>query len=288
MPSSPSPSPGMGLPGNTPGPMGQQPSTGGFFSRSPFMQGMAGGLAGGLLGNMLFSGRSSAGHGAGGTGGGGGIGFLDILLLGALAYFGWKFFKRRRAMNNDSAGYFDNQGPSQVEGTSPYADMGRQEAQPLNEVERGFAQISRYDSSFNEERFKETAQDMFFRIQAGWMNRTLQGIENLFTTEMADFFKSEFERMKQTGRINRLENIAMRKVEPSEVWQESGRDYVTILFTANLLDYTLDEKTNQVVEGDRLNPVKFQEFWTFCRDTNSSQWKLSGINQVEEGSTSYH
>ena len=69
---------------------------------------------------------------------------------------------------------------------------------------------------------------------------------------MADFFRTEFEAMKSKGRINRLENIAVRKVEPSEVWQEAGTEYVTVLFTANLLDYTLDEKTGQVVGGDKV------------------------------------
>ena len=77
----------------------------------------------------------------------------------------------------------------------------------------------------------------------------------------------------------------MRKVEISEAWQETGKDYVTVFFTANLLDYTVDDKTGQVVEGDKLNPVKFQEFWTFCRDVGGSRWQLSAINQVGESVT---
>lgn len=187
-------------------------------------------------------------------------------------------------MSDSSSTYYEQRG--QVE--SDQSDSSYGGAQQLNEVDRGFAQISRYDSSFSEEAFKEAAEDMFFRIQAGWMNRTVEGIEHLLTREMADYFRGEFERLKQEGRINKLENIAVRKVEPSEVWQESGRDFITVLFTANLLDYTVDDKTGQVLEGDRLNPVKFQEYWTFSRDVGASQWKLSGINQVEEPSPRYN
>ena len=84
--------------------------------------------------------------------------------------------------------------------------------------------------------------------------------------------------------INRLENIAVRKVEPAEVWQESGRDFITVLFTANLLDYTVDDKSGKLIDGDKLNPVKFQEFWTFSRDAGSRQWQLAGINQPGEPS----
>ncbi len=136
------------------------------------------------------------------------------------------------------------------------------------------------DPGFSEEALKETFQDLFFKVQAAWMNRSVEGIEAIVTSEMAAFFRTEFEAMKSKGIINRLENIAIRKVEPSEMWQETGKEYITVLFTANLLDYTLDEKTGQVVEGDKLNPVKFQEFWTFCRDLGASQWKLSAINQT--------
>jgi predicted lipid-binding transport protein (Tim44 family) len=91
--------------------------------------------------------------------------------------------------------------------------------------------------------------------------------------------------MLDKGRINRLENIAVRKVEPTEAWQEMGREYVTVLFTANLLDYVVDDKTGDVVEGDKLNPVKFQEFWTFSREMGAPSWKLSAINQVDEPAT---
>ncbi|MGO9017941.1 MAG: TIM44-like domain-containing protein [Syntrophobacteraceae bacterium] len=36
------------------------------------------------------------------------------------------------------------------------------------------------------------------------------------------------------------------------------------------------------MDGDELNPVKFQEFWTFSRDVGSHQWQLTGINQLDQ------
>jgi predicted lipid-binding transport protein (Tim44 family) len=247
------------------------------------MQGIAGGLAGGLIGNMLFGGM---GHAAGsGYGGGGGIGLFEIILIGLLAYFGWKFYKKRRTQAV-ATGYSNHAAYSEPQG---YDGQQTYQSDPqLNPytsapgVENGLRRIGQYDPNFNEETLKEAVQDIFFRIQAAWMNRSTDGIEPMVTGEMAAFFKDEFEGMRQKGRINRLENIAVRKVEPTEAWQESGKDFVTVLITANLLDYTVDDVTGNVVEGDKLNPVKFQELWTFCRDIGAAQWKLSGINQVEK------
>jgi predicted lipid-binding transport protein (Tim44 family) len=230
---------------------------------------------------MLFGGM---GHAApmGGMGGGG-IGLLDIIIIGALLYFLWKFMKRRRVQ---TAGTYYTDSYSQPSEDSYGRPQYGNDA--YDQLQRGIQQIRQFDPSFNVEEFKETAQDMFFRIQAGWINRHLDDIENMLTQEMAAFFREHFVGMRRQGRINRLENIAVRKVEPTEAWQEEGREYITVLFTANLLDYTVDEKTGQVVEGDKLNPVKFQEYWTFCRDVGFPAWQLSAINPVDEPMARVH
>ncbi len=282
--------PGVAAPGQTaPGATAQ--TAGGAFSRSPFLMGMAGGLAGGMLGSMLFGGM---GHAAGGAGeGGGGLGFLDMVIIGLLLFFAWKFFKKRReqramALGNAGGGMgsqftsLSGLGSAPSAGPATMPPVQSESFQDDQGLDRGLEQIRSMDPGFDEESFKETTQDLFFRIQAGWMNRSLEGIEGILTSEMAEGFRSEFESMKQNGRINRLENIAVRKVELTEAWQEMGKDYITVLFTANLLDYTLDESTGQVVAGDKLNPVKFQEFWTFSRDVGSRKWQLAGINQTDE------
>lgn len=288
-PSSPSSSSRYGSGTSSPGSpqSATQPYSGGL-SRSPFTQGLMGGLAGGFLGSMLFGGSGHAA--AGGGAGGGGIGLMDIALIGLLIYFAMKFFRRRQQQSSASAGYYNaNDAYSErIEGASQYSRIEPSSASAPQagvsgsaERDAGLARVRQFDPAFSEESFKDSAQDMFFRIQAAWMNRSLDGIEPLLTSEMAGILRQELSVMIQQGKINRLENIAVRKVELSEIWQETGKDFITVLFTANLLDYTVDDKTGQVIEGDRLNPVKFQEFWTFCRDIGSgSAWRLSAIQQT--------
>ncbi|MDP2725774.1 MAG: TIM44-like domain-containing protein, partial [Syntrophales bacterium] len=81
-------------------------------------------------------------------------------------------------------------------------------------------------------------------------------------------------------RINRLENIAVRTVDITEVWQEAGKDFITVRLYANLLDYTVDEESGQVVSGSKTEPVKFEEYWTFTRPVGNNPWQLSAINQA--------
>ncbi|MHC1742508.1 MAG: Tim44 domain-containing protein [Syntrophobacteraceae bacterium] len=279
-------SPGFNTPGrgSVPGSPAQAP--GGFFSRSPFMQGLMGGLAGGMIGSLLFGGL---GHASSGSAGGGGIGFLDLAIVGLLLYLVYRIFRRRREQNELAGAQYAGAGASVPGGQPGFPDAGYSYPAPdaiepsagYRDLDRGIGQIRQFDPDFSEEGFRETAQDLFFRVQAGWTNRSMQGIQDIVAEELASNFREEFDQMNRKGLINRLENIAVRKVELTEAWQEMGKEFVTVLITANLLDYTVDEGTGEVVAGDKSSPVKFQEFWTFRRDVGSSLWQLSAIDQAK-------
>ena len=135
------------------------------------------------------------------------------------------------------------------------------------------------DPNFDEGLFKETAMDIFFKVQGAWMNRDLSTVHGLMTDEMKGIVQKDIDTLLREKKVNRLENIAVRKVEIVETWQETGQDFLTVLFTANLLDYTADDSTGEVVEGSKTDPVRFEEFWTFTRPVGNNPWKLSAINQ---------
>jgi predicted lipid-binding transport protein (Tim44 family) len=251
------------------------PNPGFGYRGSPFWSGLAGAITGGFIGNMLFGGRALGGA----TGYGGGLGLLDLLIIGGLIYFLHRFFVRRRG---EQSIYYEESRDYPQYG-APYSNDGRQAYKPpTNEAERGLEEIGRSVPSFNTGKFLETVEDLLFLIQVAWMNRSFDSVKNLITLEMRNYFNGEFSIMKQQHMINRLENIAVRTVDIAEVWQESGRDFVAVLFTANLLDYTLDDNTGEVIDGDKLNPVKLQEFWTFSRGIGSHQWQLAGINKLDQ------
>jgi predicted lipid-binding transport protein (Tim44 family) len=123
--------------------------------------------------------------------------------------------------------------------------------------------------------------DHFFKIQGAWASNDVSGVRNLLTDEMFKIIGDDIEKLKLEKKINKLENIAVRSIDVVEAWQESGRDYITVRFYANLLDYTIDETTGQVVSGSKTEPIKFEEYWTSTRPVGNHPWQLSGINQPE-------
>jgi predicted lipid-binding transport protein (Tim44 family) len=248
-----------------------RPSTG-----SPFLRGLAGGMVGGLLGSMLFGGMGHAGMGGGGGLGGSGIGFLEIILIGALIFIVFRFIRSRK-INEQNQSRFSGQSPPPYQQPESYAAPVQSQEQ---DVESGISHIQSMDQTFDPLAFKDWVQDLFFKIQAAWGNQDLSPVHASLTDQMRGVFQQDLDDMKAGNRINRLENIAVRSVDITEAWQEEGKDFITILFYANLLDYTADKTTGAVISGSKTEPVKFKEFWTFTRPVGGrGSWQLSAIQQ---------
>jgi predicted lipid-binding transport protein (Tim44 family) len=231
---------------------------------------MGAGLAGGFLGSMLF--RSlGGGYGAyaGGPFGSSGFGILEIILLIAAGYFLFKFLTRQPKSGLSPDGYTPSNSNAGIYSDSNDAASLMQKARQGDWAQNVFENL---DSN--------TAMDLFFKIQGAWTNRDLSSIENILEQEAREFLNQDIMRLKSEHRLNRLENIAIREVEPAESWQENGKYYSSMRFAANLLNYTIDENTQQIIEGSKTSPVKFEEVWTFAKESGSNTWKLSAVEQV--------
>ncbi len=243
--------------------------------------GMLGGLlVGGLIGSLLFGGGMRPGML------GGGFGLLELLLVAGAAYFIYSMLRRRQQPEPAVAGGYR---PASGQESAPWpAQPGGQSAATATaeapsgptDLERGLGHIRQMDPTFDVRAATSAVSDIFFRVQAAWMARDMTPVRDVLASEMHAAMQADSDRLRAERKLNRLENIAIRSADATEAWQEGGQDFVTICFLASVLDYTVDEATNQVTEGSRTEPVKFEEYWTFVRPVGSHPWKLSAIQQA--------
>lgn len=263
-------------PAPAPAPMAQPAPAGGFW------RSMAGGVMGGLLGGMLFRSLGFAG-GPGGMGGGG-FGMMDLLLLAGIAYLIFWFIRRSRARQEEAVagGYYersavDSYGAGGGSAATLEAPAGAREA----DLAKGLGHLRQLDPGFDEAAFRESCTDLFFRIQAAWMRQDMEALRPILTEEMLAAFREQLRALQAKRVLNKLENITIRSIELTESWQEQGKDYITVRFLANLLDYTVERESGRIVEGSDSVPVKFEEYWTWVRPVGPNPWQLSAINQVD-------
>lgn len=242
-----------------------------------FLRGMAGGIVGGMLGGMLF--RSLGMSGFGGMGGGGGIGIFEILLIGLIGYGIWRYMANRKREATDPAAFNYNRDAAPNYSPQPHAYSSEYQPGQETDVETALGQIRRMDPTFDEQNFKDACMDIFFKVQGAWANRDMTTVRHFFTAEMYGIIQGDAEDLKRRKQINRLDNIAVRSTDITAARQEAGNDFIAVRLYANLLDYTLDETTGQVLSGSKTEPVKFVEFWTFTRPVGNNPWQLTAIAQ---------
>lgn len=244
------------------------PASGGFG------KGLMGGLLGGAIGGMLFGSMFGAA--------GSGMGILPLLLLAVAGFFLYrKFAKSRQAAAQPIQSYARQETPgSSVFGGGQLAPQPTPPIIGAGVQEDGLAQLKEIDRNFDEKYFLEVASDVFFQVQAGWMRRDLESYRHLLGEDLAREYQGHLAELREKGHINKLESIAVRDTAIVLAGSDGREDFVTVLFTANLLDYTVDETSGQLVAGSMTMPVKFKEEWTWARPTGTQNWRLEGVREV--------
>ena len=257
-------------------PYGSEPYRSAPPSGGCFLRGLAGGIAGGFLGSMLFRtfGGGGGAYGPGGYGGGGGIGLLEILLLAGLAFFAVRWFLARRQAQPAMAGY----------GSYGGAEEFRSQPEPVPPSEETPEEVlAASEPGYDERRFSDARLQDFFRLQNAYLNRDLGPVRNFLAPEIAPQLDEDVAELKRLGHVNRMENIAVRRAELVDGWREPGRVYATVAFEASLVDYTVDERTQEIVAGNRTEPTAFRENWTFVKEIGfgkGDSWRLSAIERL--------
>jgi predicted lipid-binding transport protein (Tim44 family) len=267
-----SPSRSFGQPSPAPATPLQRPS---FFSG--LMGGIAGFALGGLLGSLLF--RGFGGFGSG-------IGLLDIMLIvGGLGLL-FAYLRRRRVETPVPA---TAGGPAPAYGTAYGAGAAAgsgggtitmEMPAGQSDLERGIGHIRQMDPAFEPGRVVEFARSAFHGVQAAIQSRDLSLVQGWLTPQMYSELRSQCDQLTAARRSNRVERIDIRSAELSEAWQESGRDWVSVMIAASLLDYVVDDASGAVVEGSRTEPQQVEEFWTFTRPVGNNAWQLSAIQSA--------
>jgi predicted lipid-binding transport protein (Tim44 family) len=145
-----------------------------------------------------------------------------------------------------------------------------------SDLERGVLDIRRTDPGFDSTRFSGYTGMMFRDAQTAWMTRDIASLRLRVTPEIYGELEAQCDRLRSRRRSNRVEAIEIRP-EITEAWQEGGRDYVTAYIAGSMVDYTVDDLSDGLVEGSKTSPQAVEEFWTFTRPAGLNFWMLSAI-----------
>lgn len=224
----------------------------------PGMLGGMGGLFGGLLAGTLL-GSLLSGNGFGGGG------FLDIILIGILAYLAWRIFSRmrgQRAPEPQGRGMFDQQPMPRADSQQTWNNLRNlfpgatpRAADPAVDI----------PADFDQAEFLRGAKMAYTRMQKSWDNRDLNDISQFATSSVMSELRAQ---AAQDPNPSHTE-IMMVNAELAGVEPEGDNLRAQVYF-----DVLMREDPSQAT------PENVREIWHFLRIGRNGNWKLDGIQQV--------
>jgi predicted lipid-binding transport protein (Tim44 family) len=213
-------------------------------------------------------------HGGGGFGGGGGGfggfyflpfvfggGFIFLLLILLLIFV---VYTRTRS------------GPVPFDSDSTWNEPASTRLQVLSNSEPALAQIAAADPGFDRAGFLARVGEAFMRLQQAWQDRDLAGARPYMGEGLYLSWETQIGQLASLHKKNILEGLEILGTRIASASHGPRFEHISVQVDARAADYEVDERTNQVVFGDRVQR-EFSEYWTFERTTGALTPAAGGI-----------
>jgi hypothetical protein len=149
-----------------------------------------------------------------------------------------------------------------------------------NKEARGLLEkLSKHEASWGIDFIKSGIEKVFFVVQKAWMERNQDIANNFISQRLYDKHKLQTDSMLKKGHKNILESINLIEARIVEVadYENDLKDRFWAYIKGSMIDYTIDEKTGELVSGEKNKIEEFTELWKFIRGKGG--WVLDEIDQ---------
>lgn len=198
-------------------------------------------------------------------------GLLDLLVLAAICYFGYRIFLRLNRPEEQ-----------EVEVQPGFLRLGAMNAAPLlvtEEARPGLAAIKELDSNFNLKAFGEEIRLLLVNLYGAWNRENLQGLNGRIKETLLEYLQMGLKIMTLREESSFLEDLTLDGITVTAAGVNDGHDFITVCFHGRLLDYVLDKGSGKLLLGSMAYPATFQEYWDLERPRGQGYWVLHDIRE---------
>jgi hypothetical protein len=141
------------------------------------------------------------------------------------------------------------------------------------------ARLEKLDPSWDLDSIRHRVEEVFFKVQQAWMERNQDLAKDYMSSALYQKHKLQTDQLIAQNRKNVLENINLIEVRVVDVedFLDNKKDLFWTHIEGSMIDYTIDDRTDRVLFGNRSKAETFTELWKFVRVTNT--WVLDEIDQ---------
>ena len=132
---------------------------------------------------------------------------------------------------------------------------------------RPMTEYQQLDEGFDEAALTSKLSNLYVQMQDCWQKKDITPIRPYCTDAFYTQMDNQLQRKKQQGQTNYIERIAVLSADLRGWCQEGGNDVLVARLNTRIVDYTLDDKTGQLVSGSRTKEKFMVYEWDLVRTT---------------------
>lgn len=127
------------------------------------------------------------------------------------------------------------------------------------------AEIKKHDPNFTADDFLTFTKGVYIDIQTAWCKRDLTPVRPVLHTNLYNTTCKQVQSKIDQGVIYHYESIAINTAYLTSYVRDEEYEYLTVYLNARFIDYQTDEKTGNIIRGDRNTRWDFRYKMKFVR-----------------------
>lgn len=137
--------------------------------------------------------------------------------------------------------------------------------------------LRKKDPNFTADDFVTFAKQVFIDIQMAWCNRDMSPVRPVLHQNLFNTTQRQVEEKKKQGVVYHYESIAINTAYLTSFVRDKDFEYLTVYLNSRMIDYQVDEKTGNIIRGDRTTRWDMRYKMKFVRSSGAlTKDKVSG------------
>ena len=107
------------------------------------------------------------------------------------------------------------------------------------------------DKFFNDDKFISDAKNKFIKLQNAWSEKDWEAIRTIESESLFELHSKQLQGYKDRGQTNKMERISVNFAELVSYNVDNEKETVIVALNSSMVDYIIDDKTGNVIKGDR-------------------------------------
>lgn len=149
-------------------------------------------------------------------------------------------------------------------------------------LEMGLTQIRVADPNFSINDFQSGCRIAFETILTAYAAGDTATLKNLLSPEVFGNFSQSIREREEAGETMETTLVGFKSAEVVEAYMAGRTAHITVKFVTQQINVIRD-KNGEIVDGDISAIIDVTDFWTFARDTRSSDpnWMLVATGSLD-------